>query len=168
MQGVVWIVMGVSGCGKTTVGTLLAEKLKLPFYDADNYHPKENIEKMRKGIPLNDRDRLPWLETLGDSITRWKQSGGAVLACSALKKSYRELLSRGDDDGVRYIHLKGSFEEILLRLNSRKGHYFPASLLRSQLEDLEEPEKAILADASPVPSEIVDRILPLIRRKPGQ
>lgn len=154
----VWIIMGVSGSGKTTVGKKLAEKLDLPFYDADNFHPKENVKKMRSGRPLNDDDRKPWLETLADKIQKWNSEDGAILACSALKKSYRKLL-RSKSDGVQFIYLKGDKKTILKRLKSRKGHYMPAKLLDSQFEVLEEPADALKVSIEDDADEITERIL---------
>ncbi|TVR28953.1 MAG: gluconokinase, partial [Balneolaceae bacterium] len=137
------ILMGVSGCGKTTVGKRLADKLDLPFYDADDFHPIKNVEKMKSGEPLTDADRHPWLATLAWEIEKWNQGDGAVLACSALKKSYRDILNPGTSDQVQFVYLKGSEEVILNRMQQREGHYMPAELLRSQFEALEEPEDAL-------------------------
>ena len=148
----VYIVMGVSGCGKTTVGRALAARLGLPFYDADDHHPPVNLAKMRARIPLTDQDRTPWLNTLARHIARWNTGrhvdaqptdsppAGAVLACSALKQAYRDILSRGN--AVRYLHLVGTREVIAQRLAQRSGHFFPAELLDSQFADLEPPPDA--------------------------
>lgn len=146
--------MGVSGSGKTTVGKLLAERLHLGFYDADDYHPPENIEKMKRGIPLNDRDRMPWLHALEEGISQWNRGGGAVLACSALKESYRTILSRGGEHEVVFILLHGSPELIRSRLQARDNHYFPPALLESQLEALEPPADAIPIEISASPAAI--------------
>lgn len=151
--------MGVSGCGKTTVGEMLARELDLPFYDADNFHPRENVEKMRKGIPLSDEDRAPWLKTLAAEIAQWTRTGGAVLACSALKDNYRRILGFSLPEKIQFVYLKASFEEIFARLNKRKGHYFPAELLQSQFDALEEPQNALVFDATLAPSEIVAGII---------
>ena len=133
------ILMGVSGCGKTTVGQRLAKKLGIPFYDADDYHPAKNISKMSQGFPLNDDDRYPWLECLHDLITEHLAIGQtALLGCSALKQTYRDQL-RGKHKSVRFVYLKGSFDLIWQRMSTRKGHYMKASMLRSQFETLEEP-----------------------------
>jgi carbohydrate kinase (thermoresistant glucokinase family) len=154
------ILMGVSGCGKTTVGKLLAEKMKLPFYDADHFHPAENVRKMRSGRPLNDAERKPWLETLAQNIADWNQSGGAVLACSALKGWYRDLLiSRSEKKDVFFVYLKGSKKLISERLKSRDGHYMPAELLDSQFDTLEEPRNVITIPIAPSPEVITTSIL---------
>jgi len=138
----VYIVMGVSGCGKSTVGEALAERLGLAFYDADAYHPDANRRKMAAGTPLNDLDRRPWLETLAENIAQWNASGGgAVLACSALKQAYRNILAR--HGGVTFIYLAGSRELLAQRLEDRAGHFFPADLLDSQLATLEPPRNAV-------------------------
>jgi gluconokinase len=132
--------MGVSGCGKSTVGAALAEKLGCPFYDGDDYHPPENVAKMASGIPLNDADRYPWLAKLHDMIgTHLERKETAVVACSALKKKYRRQLRKGND-GLRFVYLKGSFELVWLRMTARQGHYMKAEMLRSQFKSLEEPD----------------------------
>jgi carbohydrate kinase (thermoresistant glucokinase family) len=100
------VVIGVCSCGKTHIGRLLAESMGLSFYDADDFHPPENVEKMKAHVPLNDNDRLPWLKQIAEQMPKWESNGGAVLACSALKKSYRQILKRGGE--VRFVYLKGS------------------------------------------------------------
>jgi gluconokinase len=142
------IVMGVSGSGKTTVGKLLAQSLNWDFSDADDFHPSANIEKMSLGIPLEDADRLPWLLQLQAAIDRWLlENKNVVLACSALKASYREMLCR-DQQRIKIVYLKSSFHLLATRLKTRENHYMKADLLLSQLETLEEPEDAIIIDAS--------------------
>ncbi|NQE37564.1 gluconokinase [Microcoleus asticus] len=142
------IVMGVSGSGKTTVGKLLAQSLNWDFSDADDFHPSANIDKMSRGIPLEDADRLPWLLKLQAAIDRWLlENKNVVLACSALKASYREILCR-DPQRMKIVYLKGSFELLSARLTSRENHYMKADLLLSQLDTLEEPQDAIIIDAS--------------------
>ena len=141
----IYIVMGVSGAGKTRVGKILAEELSLPFYDADDFHPQFNVEKMKSGKPLDDYDRKPWLEDLANKIVQWQNEGGAVLACSALKKSYRQLLKSKAESGVQFIYLKGRPDMIGKRLRKREGHYMPPDLLDSQFEALEEPEEQLLS-----------------------
>lgn len=137
------VVMGVSGCGKTTVGRALAEKLNATFLDADDFHPVANVEKMRAGTPLNDEDRTPWLATLNRELRERSLCGeGVVLACSALKLRYRDAI--GDElPHVNWIFLDGSIEVIAARMRTRADHYMPESLLRSQFEALERPENAI-------------------------
>ena len=148
------ILMGVSGSGKTAVGLELSKALKLPFYDADDFHSKENKEKMSHGIPLTDADRLPWLQTLA---TLLNEKGPLILGCSALKKSYRKILNVSPD--IRFIYLKGSYELIHDRLKERHGHFFDPHLLKSQFADLEEPKDAMIVDITlPIP-ELVKAIL---------
>jgi carbohydrate kinase (thermoresistant glucokinase family) len=149
--------MGVSSSGKTLIGSKLAGKLGLPFYDADDFHPPKNVEKMESGKPLNDQDRMPWLRALQQKKTEWEQAGGAVLACSALKKSYRTILSP-QNAPVRFIYLKGSKELIARRMEQRSDHFMPEELLDSQFEALEEPARAITADIDQTPEEIVSSI----------
>lgn len=152
------VVMGVSGCGKSTVGELLARRLGLPSYDADEFHPPENVRKMASGQPLTDDDRRPWLETLARAMAGWEASGGAVLACSALKGSYREVL-RGAGAEVRFVYLRGDRDTIAERMKHRRGHYMPLSLLDSQFAALEEPADAIVVDIDGAPEEIVERVV---------
>jgi gluconokinase len=152
------VIMGVSGCGKTTVGRLLAEELGWSFYEGDDFHPPENVAKMRKGIALNDSDRRPWLEKLQDLIVEVNRRGeSAVLTCSALKASYRGLL-READDGIVIVYLRGDYELIRRRMKERRGHYMPVGLLESQLAELEEPERAIEIEIGHRPEEIVKKI----------
>lgn len=155
----VYIVMGVSGSGKSTIGSLLAEKLSVPFFDADDFHPDQNIKKMNSGIPLTDADRLPWLGELVKQIRTWNKADGAVLACSALKQAYREYLEGDEPDNIRFIYLKGSKSVILDRLKKRHSHYMPPSLLDSQFEALEEPSDALTVLISATPEQIVSQIL---------
>ncbi len=152
-----FVVMGVSGVGKTTVGRLLAEKLILPFLDADDFHPKENIEKMSSGVPLNDDDRYGWLLAL-NKVLQQHQKGGAVLACSALKEKYRDLISKGLATSVTFVFLEGTYAQLLERLRERKGHFMPPELLKSQLETLEPPQSAIKIGISHTPDKIVEQI----------
>ena len=146
--------MGVSGCGKTAVGKALAKRLNIPFYDGDDFHPAVNKTKMTRGIPLTDEDRKPWLEALSSFLL---EHDSVVLACSALKASYREVLSVSSK--VRFIYLKGSEALIRARLEKRKGHFFDPQLLHSQLETLEEPGDALTVDITPSIDEIVDKLL---------
>jgi gluconokinase len=151
------VVMGVSGAGKTTVGLLLAEQLGWTFYDADDFHPRSNIEKMSHGVPLTDADRRPWLESLRELVRTTLGSGSnAILACSALKADYRDYLVI--DARVRLVYLKGSFSLIQDRLSHRRGHYMDAALLESQFSALEEPADAVVVDVSGTPAEVVQTI----------
>ncbi|TDO91490.1 gluconokinase [Enemella evansiae] len=129
------VVMGVSGCGKSTIGALLAERLAVPFADADAFHPAANIAKMSAGIPLDDADRRPWLASIGEWLAEHR-ARGAVMACSALKRTYRDQI-RTPAPGTVFLHLDGPFEVALTRVQSRPGHFMPASLLRSQYADLQ-------------------------------
>jgi len=154
------VLMGPAGSGKTSVGRLLATKLSWQFADGDDFHSPANIEKMSRGVPLTDEDRLPWLQSIRDGIRKSKEQGSnVVLACSALKRSYREFLGihRASKD-VELVYLKGSYDLLWERLRSRKGHYMTERLLASQLADLEEPAAAITIDASLSPEEIVSEI----------
>jgi gluconokinase len=149
--------MGPAGAGKTTVGELLAAQLHWDFADADNFHPPANIEKMSHGIPLHDEDRMPWLHSLRDAMLQWDAQGkNVVLACSALKRSYRELLLLNSN--VKLVYLKGSFELFRERLRARKGHYAGEQILAGQFADLEEPEDAVTIDAAQPPEQIVSEI----------
>jgi carbohydrate kinase (thermoresistant glucokinase family) len=138
------IVMGVSGCGKSTIGSALAAQLGWQFTDADAHHPPANIAKMRDGLALNDDDRKPWLATLNQILKQSVQRHEPrVLACSALKQSYRDQLTAGIENQVQFVHLKGSFELIENRLKARQHEYMPSSLLQSQFALLEPPLNAI-------------------------
>ena len=154
---VIVIVMGVVGAGKTTVGRLLAEQLGWRFADADDFHPPSNVEKIRHGIALSDDDRQPWLERLRASITDWIAAGdNVVLACSALKSSYRQELEVGPE--VRFAYLRGSADLIAGRLRARQGHFAGEQILASQLADLEEPDRAVIVDIAATPQQIVAEI----------
>jgi gluconokinase len=151
------IVMGVVGAGKTTIGRLLAEQLRWNFADADDYHPAANVEKIRRGIALDDDDRRPWLERLRAAITQWITEGrNVVMACSALKRSYRHELDVGSE--VRFVYLKGDASLIAKRLRAREGHFAGEQILASQFADLEEPEGAVIAEIDSTPQQIVRRI----------
>jgi len=137
------ILMGVSGSGKTTIGSLLARELNWPFYDGDDFHPQVNIEKMKRGVALTDDDREPWLNSIRQLIDRLILEGkSAVIACSALKKSYRDILVAGHTE-VRFVFLKGDYKLIKARLENRPKHFFEKRLLKNQFEELEEPINAL-------------------------
>jgi gluconokinase len=160
----VLVLMGVSGSGKTTVGKILAEQLGWSFVEADDYHPAANVEKMRRGTPLTDSDRRPWLDALRQRVdAACDRSENVVLACSALKHSYQDYLERDDPACVLYVHLKGSEELIRKRLAARKGHFMNPTLLHSQFEIMEPPADAIEVDITPGPEVIAVEI----RRKLG-
>jgi carbohydrate kinase (thermoresistant glucokinase family) len=148
------VLMGVCGCGKTTVGRPLAQELGWTFVDADDLHPPANVEKMASGVPLTDDDRWPWYERIVAELQRLTRSGKhVVLACSALKESYRKRLVRAGD--LRIVYMKGDAETIQPRISSRSGHFMPASLLASQFATLEEPSGAIVVDvAQPVEAQV--------------
>ncbi len=154
----VFIIFGVSGSGKTTVAQKLSEHLGIPFFDADDFHPPSNIEKMKSGTPLTDKDRYPWLNTLSGYIGEWNRSKGAVLACSALKEKYREILE-GTGNKVRWVFLEGSKQLISERMNAREGHFMPESLLESQFEALEQPSKGLRIPIKKTPEQIVEEII---------
>jgi len=159
------IVMGVSGSGKTSVGKGLAESLGWDFFDADDFHPPENVAKMASGIPLDDSDRAPWLTALHDLISSsLKQNKPGVLACSALKERYRQQLMTGHA-GVQLVYLKGSYDLIWSRMIARKEHYMKPPMLQSQFDTLEEPANALTIETSvPVP-EIIQEIMRSIADK---
>lgn len=155
------ILMGVTGTGKTTVGHALAQATGWPFADADDFHPEANKQKMHAGIPLTDADRAPWLAALHGQIVSWAgRNTNAILACSALRQSYRDTLSAGLPHGALYwIFLTGPAEVIRQRLLARHGHYMPASLLPSQLATLEPPHDAVCVDITQSVPAIVREIL---------
>ena len=153
------ILMGVAGAGKTTIGRLLAKQLAWEFADADDYHSEANVQKMSSGIPLTDADRAPWLAALRELISGWIGKGtNAVLACSALKREYREAL--GTSPQVHFVYLKGSPEVLRERMHRRAGHFMTERMLASQLATLEEPDDAtaIVVDTDRSPLEIVEEI----------
>ncbi|WP_243696169.1 gluconokinase [Labedella phragmitis] len=156
------IVMGVSGSGKSTMGALLGERLDLPFIDGDDLHPDENREKMRAGHPLDDDDRWPWLHRIGELIDAGLVEGHAtIVACSALRKSYRDLIRRHAPEAI-FVHLRGSSELIADRMGARDHEYMPATLLGSQLatlEPLEDDERGVVVDVTASPDELADQII---------
>ena len=164
----VLILMGPMGSGKTTIGKMLAGKLGWPFYDGDSFHPKENVEKMRAGIALTDEDRRVWLEKLRDNIQRWlEERQDTILACSALKQAYRDILGV-DQETVRTVYLKGSYPLLRKRIEERQHPYMDNSLLRSQLDTLEEPKEGLRVDISATPEMIVRTIIQNLKLDPSQ
>ena len=155
-----YVIMGVSGTGKSTIGKLLSHRTGWQFIDADDYHPAANLEKMHRGVALSDRDRLPWLQELNQLIAQTleqKQTG--ILACSALKSQYRQILQENNGSQVRFIYLAGDYDCIQTRIKERQGHFMNPELLRSQFETLEEPEDALAIDVCLTPEQIVATIL---------
>ena len=157
------IIMGVSGSGKSTLATLLGKQLDCPFFEGDSFHSNANVEKMRKGVALTDEDRWPWLDLLGGAIgNAVRAEGVAVAACSALKRAYRDRLRIAIGTPVSFVLLEVGREELVRRLNSRPGHYMPASLIDSQLAILERPdadEQALAIDSTVPPATEADRVL---------
>lgn len=153
------IVTGVAGSGKSTVGKMLASHTQWPFHDGDDFHSPANVEKMRQGIPLDDRDRAPWLLAIRAKIESYLDAGkSAIFACSALKESYREVLQR-EDRRIRFVYLKGEIADIAPRMAARQNHYMPESLLQSQFDALEEPREAIVVPVTETPEAIVAQIV---------
>ncbi|WP_247313525.1 gluconokinase [Ralstonia pseudosolanacearum] len=152
------VVMGVSGCGKSTVGRMIAERLGCAFRDGDEFHSEANRAKMHAGIPLNDDDRKPWLETIRAYMDETTAGGRSlVVACSALKERYRDVLRGGPSDSTAFVYLKGDFELLQNRLAARKDHFFNPALLRSQFDALEEPADAIVVDIALPPETAVQQ-----------
>lgn len=156
MSQPVYILMGVSGCGKTTVGKLWAQEASLPFFDADDFHPQTNIDKMANGQPLDDTDRQPWLQRMAKEAKEWSETSGAVLACSALKESYRQILE--SNTAINWIYLSGSFETIFRRMQARSGHYMKPEMLQSQFDALEVPSYGLTLDIEQPIDELVAQI----------
>ncbi len=156
------IIFGVSGSGKTTIGKLLAKNIDVPFYDADDFHPLSNINKMKQGIALIDEDRLPWLNTLSKKIEEWNNKGEAILSCSALKEKYRNILT-GKTKNIKWIFLSGNFKLIQNRIQKRSDHFMTVELLNSQFETLEIPKNIISVNIELTPNEIVKDIMSKIK-----
>jgi 6-phosphogluconate dehydrogenase len=155
----VYILMGVSGSGKTTIGLILSKQIKLEFYDADDFHSNENLIKMKNNIALNDTDRELWLDNISKNIVLYNINGGAILACSALKEKYREKLSSYKTEEVTFIYLKVSKKIVKNNLINRKEHFFSSILLNSQYQILEEPSDAITILADNKPEDICKELL---------
>ena len=151
-----FVLMGVSGSGKSLIGKKLAYTLGWNFFDGDAFHPQENINKMKNGIPLNDEDRAPWLQSI--NLHMKEQSKSSIYACSSLKSKYRKILSENIQD-LQFIYLKGTIDIIHQRLQSRSNHFMPIDLLQSQFDDLEEPQNALSIDITKSPSEIISNII---------
>lgn len=158
----VLVVMGVSGCGKSTVAALLAGRYHWPFEEGDSLHPQSNVDKMHAGHPLTDEDRRPWLEKVALWIEHQLDAGrNGVITCSALKRSYRDTLNRRGR-GVLFVYLAGDVDTIAARLALRQGHFMPPALLQSQFDSLEEPqadEPAIRVDIGPPPAQLVQSVV---------
>jgi carbohydrate kinase (thermoresistant glucokinase family) len=151
-------IMGISGCGKTTIGKLLSQKIAIPFFDGDHFHSAANIEKMKTGLPLNDEDRSGWLQKINELAFAQQQLKGAIIACSALKEKYRIVLNSGITKPV-WIFLQGSYQIIFQRLQNRQGHYMPPALLQSQFDNLEIPANAFVISIDNEPATIVELII---------
>jgi len=159
MNGPVIYIMGVSGSGKTAIGQRLSAATGIPFFDADDFHSTANKEKMQAALPLTDEDREDWLLAINRLANREAVKKGAIIACSALKEKYRQLLSENIDGPVRWIFLHGDYQLIRERIIGRKDHFMPATLLGSQFEILETPHNAIAIDIAKTPGAIVEEII---------
>lgn len=159
MQKIIFV-MGVSGSGKTTIGQMLAREMNVPFFDADDFHPPANVDKMSRGEPLNDEDRAPWLDNLNELAKVQSEEKGAIITCSALKAKYRRRLEQGLTASLHWVFLDGDFDLLLSRMNQREDHFMPASLLQSQFDTLEVPKSAIKVDVAQSPEEIISELLP--------
>ena len=167
MNPVIYI-MGVSGCGKTTVGELVSAQTGIPFFDGDDFHSEQNKNKMNSGIPLTDEDRAGWLTALNTLARTEARKKGAIIACSALKENYRKRLEEGITAACYWIFLQGDFDLIYKRMRERKGHFMPLELLQSQFDTLEIPIHALTEDIKIPPQEIADDIIKKTRlQKPG-
>ena len=157
--------MGVSGCGKSTIGELLSQELNIPFFDGDDFHPQANIDKMSSGIPLNDQDRHGWLVTLNTLAKKQLHENSCIIVCSALKKIYRDILNKDIQNQAKWVYLAGSFNQILERLNKRENHFMSSALLQSQFDTLERPKDAFEINIDLKPKEIVEKITNKIKMK---
>jgi gluconokinase len=159
----IFIVMGVSGSGKTTVGKTVSSQFGWKFYEGDEYHPAKNMEKMKNGIPLNDKDRLPWLLCLKKIIEEaLENKENIIISCSALKEAYRKILKINND--VKFIYLKGSYDLVKKRMEERGSHFFKPAMLKSQLDDLEEPKDVIEIDISGSKDSVVKDVITKIKQ----
>ena len=154
----VLFIMGVSGVGKSTIGELLSKELGIPYFDGDDFHSEENILKMSSGKPLNDDDRLGWLVAINQFAKDQLENNSCIIACSALKETYRKILSEGIKNQTKWVYLYGTFKQIEERINMRSDHFMTSELLRSQFDTLEDPMKALEIKISLSPEEIVETI----------
>ncbi|NEQ43478.1 MAG: gluconokinase [Leptolyngbya sp. SIOISBB] len=164
------ILMGVSGSGKTTVGRCLADVLDWCFIEGDDLHPRSNVAKMSQGIPLTDRDRGPWLTRLRDRLVDLRQQDkSAIVTCSALKRSYRQILRPHPNEAIQFVYLKGSVPLLKSRLHQRQGHFMKAGMLQSQLTTLEEPDDAIVIDIDTAtrPKQVISDVLARLNLLPN-
>jgi len=161
------VIMGVSGCGKTTVGELLAQQIGRPFYDGDDFHSAANVAKMAAGTPLTDADRHDWLATLATDFGQWEKAGGAVVACSALKESYRQTLQAGASLPISWVLLDGDPAVLRARITGRQGHYMKADMLDSQLATLERPAYGLHLDIKDTPAQLVQQIVAQLQLQPA-
>jgi gluconokinase len=160
------LVMGTTGAGKTTVGKLIGKRLGWTFLDADDFHPQANIEKMKHGIPLTDADRAPWLTNIHSRLHELSADGkNAVLACSALKQSYRETLSAGLD--FRIVYLRGTYQQMRKHIATRRGHFAGESILAGQFADLEEPTDALTLDVAGTPEGLANQAIEALGLRPA-
>jgi 6-phosphogluconate dehydrogenase len=155
---IIIVLMGVSGCGKTTIGKILSKEKNIPFFDADDYHPKENIKMMKEGKPLNDKNRLPWLVKINNLIKKNSQVSSCVIACSSLKKKYRSIIKKKITIPIHFIYLRGTKKIIYERLKKRKNHFINNNLLKSQFNTLEEPSNSLTININKHPKEIISII----------
>lgn len=157
--------MGVSGVGKSTIGHLLSDKLGIPFFDGDDYHPERNIIKMSNRQALTDEDRQPWLDALNALAKKQIETNSCIIGCSALKQVYRDILAKEITDQSIWVHLQGTFEQIMERLNKRSDHFMPAELLKSQFDTLQESNASINIDINLKPDEIVQVIVAALGKR---
>ncbi len=158
-RDMIYVFMGVCGCGKTTIGMEFARRMGIQFFDADDFYPNENIVKMSKGYPLTDEDRVGWLKTLGESIGKWSLDGSVVLACSALKRSHRETLELKGRNKVVYVFLDGATELLKQRISNRVDHFMKEEMLSGQLDELERPENALRVEIDRPVADVVSFIV---------
>lgn len=162
----IYLIIGVSGCGKTTIGRLLSQALGVPFFDGDDFHPPANVEKMSYGVPLTDDDRKLWLSAINYKIREQIQAESpAVFACSALKAAYRTQIGQNTQDAIRWIYLKGDYQTIEQRMLKRKDHFMPASLLHSQFSILEEPKDVLTLSIEENPQQLIAQIINFFKNK---